>query len=118
MPSQERMWTWLREDTEWREGLGLAPRHRHKLAGGRLMHWGAYMNQLAASADLHPVPAVLERMFLYTVLVVVLEGLPEARKLRFRLNSEKTNFSVSPSSFLVNILYWLMILTMKLGIVQ
>ena len=112
------MWSWLREDTQWREGLGLAARHRHKLAGGRLMHWGAYMDQLAASAHLQPVPAVLERMFNYTVLVVVLEGLPEARKLRFRLNSEKTNFSVSPSSFLVNILYWLMILATKLGILQ
>ena len=118
MPSQERLWSWLREDTQWRESLGLAARHGHKLTGGRLVHWGAYMNQLAASADLQPLPPVLERMFLYSVLLVVLEGLPGARRVRFRLNSDKTNFSVSPSSFLVNILYWLLIFAIKIGICQ
>ena len=80
------------------------------------MHWGAHMNHLAAAAGLQPLPGALERMFLYTVILVVLEGLPEARKVRFRLNSEKTNFSVSPTSFRVNILYWLLLLTIKLGI--
>ena len=112
------MWSWLREDTQWRESLGLAGRHRHKLTGGRLMHWGAYMNQLAASAHLQPCPAVLERMFLYTLVAVLLEGLPGARRVRFRLNSEKTNFSVSHGSFLVNILYWLLIFAIKIGILQ
>ena len=80
------------------------------------MHWGAHMNPLAAAADLQPLPEVLERMFLYSVILVVLEGLPEARKVRFRLNSEKTNFSVIPTSFRVNILYWLLLLTIKMGI--
>ena len=76
------------------------------------------MNQLAASADLQPVPAVLERMFLYSVLLVVLEGLAGARNVRFTLNSDRSNFSVSPGSFLVNILYWLLILAIKVGICQ
>ena len=118
LPSQERMWCWLRADTQWRERLGLAPRHRHKLTGGRLMHWGPYMNQLAASADLPPPPPLLERMFLYSVLLVVLEGLAGARNVRFTLNSDRSNFSVSPGSFLVNILYWLLILAIKVGICQ
>ena len=112
------MWSWLRADTQWRESLGLAARHGHKLTGGRLVHWGAYMNQLAASAELQPLPPVLERMFLYSVLLVLLEGLPGARRARFRLNSGKTNFSVCPTSFLLNILYWLLILAIKIGICQ
>ena len=79
------------------------------------MHWGTYMNHLAAMAGLPPVPAVLDRMFIYAVALVLVEGLTGARKSRFRLNSDKTNFSVTPVGNTVTFVFWVLILLKKIG---
>ena len=118
LPSQEMMWTWLREDIQWRERLGVAPRHRHHLAGGRLMHWGRYMNQLAATANLPNIPEAVNNMQKYVLVLIMVEGLSQARRVKFTMNADESNFSVSPSSITVNVLYWVVILLTKLGYLQ
>ena len=118
VPSQEVMWTWLREDIQWRERLGVAPRHRHHLSGGRLMTWGRYMNSLAASANFPDIPEAVNDMQKFVLVLIMVEGLAQARRVKFTMNADKTNFSVSPSSFMVSVVYWVIILLIKVGYLQ
>ena len=83
-----------------------------------MFHWGSYMNQLSTIANIDPIREVTERMFLYAMVLVLVEGLSDARRVNFKLNVDRTNFSVSPSSVMVNIVYWILIIFMKIGILQ
>ena len=82
------------------------------------MHWGSYMNQLAALARTDPVSSVLDRMFTYALVLVLLEGLAGARTVKFQWTDDKTSFSVWPFSLKANIVYWGLIVLMKIGFIQ
>ena len=97
----------------------LAPRHRHKLqAGTRLLHWAGYMASLARAAGLRAPAPVHGHMFLYTLCLVKLRGLPFARTVRFTLSEDKASFSVTPNILAVNILYWLGRILMYFGVIK
>ena len=79
------------------------------ILGGRLIHWGSYMNQLATIAIVDPISEVVERMFLFAMALVIVEGLPDARRVNFTLNVSRTNFSIWPNGLRVNLLYWILV---------
>ena len=105
LPPQMEMWQWLEKDIEWRALLGVLPRHRHKVVGGKLLHWGRYMDQLARQAELEPLPRELDDMFTYSILLIIIEGLDKAREVKFMLK-EESGFVVTPSFMKVNLLYY------------
>ena len=76
------------------------------------------MNQLAAIANVDPISEVVERMFLYAMVLVIVKGLPDARKVIFKLNVSRTNFSIWPNGLRVNLLYWILVVLMKMGVLQ
>ena len=87
-------------------------------AGTRLLHWAGYMASLARAAGLRPPAPVHGHMFLYTLCLVKLRGLPFARTVRFTLSEDKASFSVTPNIFAVNILYWLGRILMYFGVIK
>ena len=119
MPSKQSMMNWLREDTEWRASLGLEPRHRHKMmSGGRLMHWTRHMESLATAGSTRSLAPVLGRMLLYTVTLILTRGLPFARSVKFSVNDTNTSFSVTPSLWTVNSVYYILLSLIKLGVIK
>ena len=99
------MQEWLEQDMIWRKDLGLAARHRHKLIGGRLIfYWGGYMNKLAQEAGLEPLAQVLNQTFVYTILLFVHFGIGKTRRINFQRTGQ--TFSVSESSWKVNMMYY------------
>ena len=118
MPSQVTMEAWLREDTAWRASLGQEPRHRHKMSGGRLMHWPRHMESLATAGSTESMAPVFGRMLVYTMALILTLGLPLARTVRFRVNETKTSFSVTPSLWTVNAAYCILSALMSVGILK
>lgn len=114
LPTQKEMRLWLEEDLSWRESLGILPRHRHKVVGGPLLHWGKYMDQLASLAQLQPLPAELDKMFTYSILLILTEGLTRARQAKFRLK-DGSGFEVTPWFVKVDLLYYIMPVLRVLG---
>eukprot|EP00090_Calanus_glacialis_P032024 TRINITY_DN53137_c0_g1_i1.p1 TRINITY_DN53137_c0_g1~~TRINITY_DN53137_c0_g1_i1.p1 ORF type:complete len:447 (+),score=133.32 TRINITY_DN53137_c0_g1_i1:25-1365(+) len=114
MPTQKEMRQWLDDDKEWRKTLGILPRHRHKVVEKKLLHWGAYMDQLANQAGLEPLPRELDNMFTYCIFLILMEGLDKAREVKFRLR-EGSGFDVTPRFMKVNILYYALPLLRLLG---
>merc|ERR1711892_352595 len=106
MPSDRQMKDWLNKDISWRQGLGVAGKRRHKLIAGRMFHWINYMDQLAELGSLQPLPRVLDGMFLYTALLIVFKGLPQARKTKFNITDEGS-FKTEPSYLSLDLLYHL-----------
>eukprot|EP00092_Neocalanus_flemingeri_P004405 GFUD01004738.1.p1 GENE.GFUD01004738.1~~GFUD01004738.1.p1 ORF type:complete len:444 (+),score=154.01 GFUD01004738.1:36-1367(+) len=117
VPSQMEMRQWLEEDQEWRRRLGILPRHRHKVVGDKLLHWGKYMDQLAKQAKLEPLPSVLDDMFTFTIMLIVMEGLEQARKVQFSLK-ENSGFEVSKTFLKVNLMYYALPVLRLLGLVN
>ena len=110
------MWRWLEEDIQWRDKLGLSARKRHHLPG-LLMQWAEYMDQVATVAHLEPLPAVVVKLFKYFLVLAMVQGLSRARAARFTLTADKTNFSVRPGSWLVSLVYYVVLLLTPLGII-
>ena len=111
------MWKWLQEDLQWREKLGFSSRKRHHFPG-ILMKWDEYMNQVASTAHLEPIPDVVVKIFKYFLVLAMVEGLTKTRGVRFIMTADKTSFSVRPSSWLVSVVYYLVLLFTAVGIIQ
>ena len=111
------MWQWLREDIQWRHKLGFNSKARHHMPG-ILMQWREYMNQVATIADVEPIPDVVEKIFKYCLVVIMLKGLTQAKSTRFIMTADKSNFSVRPFSFLVSFVYYVVLLLTAIGIIQ
>ena len=77
------MWKWLKEDIQWRKTLGFSSKKRHHLPGV-LMQWEDYMNQVATTANLEPLPDVVVKIFKYFLVIAMVKGLSQARGARCR----------------------------------
>ena len=76
------------------------------------------MASLARAGGLRAPAPVHGHMFLYTLCLVKLRGLPFARTVRFTLSEDKASFSVTPNILAVNILYWLGRILMYFGVIK
>ena len=118
VPGGAEMLAWLGRDQEWRAGLGLAPRHRHLMMSGRLLHWQRHAESLARAGSTPPLAPVYGRMLLYTVTLILVKGLPFTRTVRFSVSETRTSFSVSPSLWTVNCAYYILLSLMSIGFIQ
>jgi len=117
VPSQQKMRDWLEQDQEWRRRLGMLPKHRHKVMGEKLLHWGKYMNQLAKQAKLEPLPRVLDDMLTFTIMLVAFEGFEQARQVQFELK-DNCSFKVSARFMKVNLAYYALPVFRLLGLIH
>ena len=111
------MWQWLQDDLQWKEKLGFSSRKRHHLPG-LLMQWDKYMNQVASVANLEPIPEVVVKIFKYFLVLAMVQGLTKTRGVSFTMTADKTNFSVRPFSWLVSVVYYVVLLLTAIGILQ
>ena len=82
------------------------------------MHWGEYMNQVAATANVEPIPDVVDKIFKYFLVIAMVKGLSQAKSARFTMTANKTNFSVRPFSLVVSFVYYVVLLLQAVGIIQ
>jgi len=115
MPDQDVMWKWLNNDIKMKSDFNIAPRHRHKMNSGRFVHWFNHMKLVAQIGKVEMLPTASEKMLLYTFALLVVRGLPEARKVKFSLNSDRSSFVVAPNDFLVSFCYFMMIIFTRIG---
>ena len=85
---------------------------------GILMQWRKYMNQVATIANVEPIPDVVEKIFKYCLVTIMLKGLTQAKSTRITMTADKSNFSVRPFSFLVSFVYYVVLLLTAIGIIQ
>ena len=99
------MLDWLEKDINQRSELGISPRHRHKMMSKNMICWEDHMNTLADSVFIPRLSPVLSNMFLYTISLVLVQGLPSARNVV--ISVENDSFTVSPRSLKVDLVYWM-----------
>ena len=59
--------------------MGFNSKARHHMPG-ILMQWREYINQVATIADVEPIPDVVEKIFKYCLVIIMLKGLTQAGK--------------------------------------
>ena len=118
MPELIEMMTWLENDINWRNSLNIPTRHRHKMIGGRIIHWQRHMSELAKVSKIEPLPDIYGDMLLYTFSLILVRGLPKARSVQFSVDQNKTEFHTASTDVLVDILYWILKILIYIGVLK